>query len=477
MSFKTASAILRGGWLIQKGFVQNNVDLILNMRKGQAVDFGLSEKEEEELKATLNLCGVSMASSTRYYQVGMYSSFDTVQDNSIAVVNLLGPVLKYGDMCSYGMVDKAQLLQRVAASGKFKSIILNVDSPGGQADGTQLLADTIKNIQEYFGIPVIAVVDDGMMASAAMWIGSACAEIYATKATDTFGSIGVYMTLMDFRKYLEEMGIEMRDVYADQSTDKNKSYRDALDGDDALLKEQLNFLAATFISAVQENRGDRLNTENENPFTGKMYPAQQAADIGLIDGILPFDEILVRADTLGSSLTTNPTNQNPMFGNKFSALSALAGVAVASITAAQMDAVNKQIEAANIQGITAVLDSELETASAAATANESALAAINAVLGEGNHKPNLAEAVSALVAANADAKTDLVNMTADRDKHKADAVKYGALAGDEPTKGTQEQTDEIQDSANANAQNVFYSQADSELAALKAKRVKLPGKK
>lgn len=54
-------------------------------------------------------------------------------------------------------------------------------------------------------------------------------------------------------------------------------------------------------------------------------------------------------------------NSNDMFGNKFSKLGALAKVAAASITAQHVEDVNAQIVEAGIEGLTVVLDSELES--------------------------------------------------------------------------------------------------------------------
>lgn len=53
-------------------------------------------------------------------------------------------------------------------------------------------------------------------------------------------------------------------------------------------------------------------------------------------------------------------NQEDMFGNKFSKLSALAKV-VGAVTKEDVDAVNEQIVEAGVQGVTVVLDTELET--------------------------------------------------------------------------------------------------------------------
>lgn len=355
MSFKTLSAILKGEWLIEPQYVRQNIPLIAGLLSGKPVNFGLKEKDNEELLEKPEMALFDSSMETQAYRVGFYTNLDLIPKGSIAVVPLYGPVLKYGDMCSYGLIDKANLLSKIDASGKFKSIVLDVDSPGGQASGTQLLVDTIKNLS----IPIIAVVNDGIMASAAMWIGSACDEIYATTTTDMFGSIGVYCTIYDFNAYLEKEGIPVHEIYADKSTDKNKGYRDALKKDYAKIKEGLNFLRDSFVSGVQENRGDRLKVDKIDPFTGDMFKADDALSIGLIDGIISFPEVLSLADSYGDTQNSQSNTNINMF-NKFPKLTALKGVAVASITQDQLNAVNTEISESGIAGVTFALDSEIE---------------------------------------------------------------------------------------------------------------------
>lgn len=487
MSFRTASALKRGLFLIEPSFVHRNLNTVADLYLGKPVDFGFNERQEDELLKDMPVTPFTTLhpaehaanatyNATQVYNVGYYTRLDDIPQGSIAVVNLFGPVLKYGDMCSYGMVDKAQLLQRLAASGKFKSIILNIDSPGGQADGTQLLADAIINIRATYGIKFIAVVDDGMMASAAMWIGSACDEIFATKTTDTFGSIGVYTSLYDFTEYLAKLGVKIEDIYSDYSFDKNGAYRKALAGDQSGMKESLNFLAEAFHQAVITNRGDRLtlseikddkgNIIGREPLTGKMYTAQVAVDMGLIDGILPFDEILLRADGAGDNNQSFNPNQNTMFGNKFKNLSAMKGKKAEEVTQTQVDAANQEIVSEGIEHVSLALDSELTTAATAVTENGSVLAAINAVLGEGNHKPTLTEAFNVFAAAASKTATNLTAMTTECNNWKNKAVEYGAKDAAEPTATQQVATDDIPATGGKNA---FYSEADAELAELRNK--------
>lgn len=72
-----------------------------------------------------------------------------------------------------------------------------------------------------------------------------------------------------------------------------------------------------------------------------------------------------------SALGGESNNSKDMFGNKFSKLGALAKVAAGSVTDEQLAEVNAEIVAAGVQGVTVVLDSELEEKTGLLTTLES----------------------------------------------------------------------------------------------------------
>lgn len=305
MSFKTASAILRGRWLIDKSWAQEHLPLVLKMAKGETVDFGLKKDESTAAKVLSN-------KTASVYNVGYYTDLGRLPSGAIAMLDIIGPVTKYGDMCSYGSIDHEQTLNRLANAPNVSAIILNIDSPGGEAAGTGSLAQTIKTVSNKK--PVVALINDGIAASAAMWITSAASEIYATQKTDMLGSIGAYTTIADWNAYIESQGLPVRDIYAPQSTDKNFDYKEALKDppNDKPIEENLRVLVNEFINTIQANRGSKLTSSDWQ--TGKMYYAKDALKIGLIDGIKSFDQVIRRVNTLISQ--TQNSNSNTMAFDK-----------------------------------------------------------------------------------------------------------------------------------------------------------------
>jgi ClpP class serine protease len=280
--------------------------LIISVLKGDASFSGMfgdeSIKNPERVEATKvlsNKAGV-------VYSVGYYTDLSRIPSGAIGMVNITGPVTKYGDMCAWGSVDHVATISRLANAPNIKGIIINLDSPGGEAAGTAMLADAIKAAST--AKPVIAVIDDGIAASAGMWIASAAQEIYTTQKTDMVGSVGVYTTIADWYGYFEKEGLNVRDIYAPQSTDKNLDYKEALQGNDELVKEDLKVLAQEFIDTVRRNRAGKINGDSWT--TGKMFYSKDAIKIGLIDGQKSFDQVVRRMDTLIKS--KEQSNNNTM---------------------------------------------------------------------------------------------------------------------------------------------------------------------
>lgn len=317
MHFNTThSAILRGRWLVDKTWADAHMPLVMRMLRGEAVDFGVSPKlydddgasEEEAEKRRLPVLQCRMA-GRNVYGVSPYTNIAALPGDSIVMVTLSGPLMKNGGMCSYGMIDHAATANKLASANNVAGVIYNIDSPGGQASGTALLGEAIKNLSNTK--PVIVHINDGMAASAAMWVASAANEIYVSQKTDQVGSIGVYTTIADmYAHYQEYFKLPVKDVYAPQSTNKNKDYRDAIAGDTTALEEDLGVLADQFINTVATNRpgikGDAWKT-------GAMFYAADAKKIGLIDGIKSFGQVVQRMDALISSKQSQNKSKNMAF--------------------------------------------------------------------------------------------------------------------------------------------------------------------
>lgn len=119
-----------------------------------------------------------------------------------AILPITGPIVRRGNLMSSlsgGPMTSVELLakdfSRALEDPSFDAILLDVDSPGGEASGISELAAIIASARDEKRI--VAYVGD-LAASAAYWLASAASEIVVNR-TAAVGSIGVVMAVPDPR--------------------------------------------------------------------------------------------------------------------------------------------------------------------------------------------------------------------------------------------------------------------------------------
>jgi protease-4 len=288
------ATIFNGVWLIDPAKAEGYYPVIMSFLEGKfkADEYKKSENDEYNLLPTfVNEAGVKVLNET-----WQFDSAKITDENTTVIIPIIGAISKYDYCGDAGSNTISSFLKAAANNPNVKGIIFHIDSPGGEVDGTENLVNTIKSLDK----PTVAWVD-GMAASAAYWIASACDKIIANIASDIFGSIGVYVTFADFSKYYEERGIKIHEVYSNFSTEKNQAWKEGIKGNYDKIKENLDLYAQNFINGVKSNRAGKLNFDaKDDPFKGKVFFADKALEIGLIDEIGAFDSAYAAIEKLGN---------------------------------------------------------------------------------------------------------------------------------------------------------------------------------
>lgn len=354
-NYNLISSILAKPWLLDPRWAEANLALVASLLEGKAVNLpskpmatvpnDAPEAWQEDLMHRPRVIDVSAGT----VKASFWHSFDEAPKGSLAMIPVIGPISKYYNCGVPGSSDITRWVKAADESSKIDGILLVFDTPGGMVDGTATLADAIKNCSK----PTVGFVDDGMAASAGMWLISACDEIILSQKTDMVGSIGVYTQLADFSERLKQMGIKLHEVYAPQSTEKNADYKEGLKGNYGPIQEELSFLAETFINTIKTNREGKLNLEQADPFKGKMFFAEEAISIGLADRIGTIEDAIAscygRVGVVKSN-SKSKSNTN-MFGNKFPTLSGLKGKKAEEVSEEDITKVNAELAK---EGISAV---------------------------------------------------------------------------------------------------------------------------
>lgn len=227
---------------------------------------------------------------------------EEIPEGSVGIVSIMGPMLKYGDICSYGSDELVAFAKAFDDEPNIIGQIWRMDSGGGSVSAIAPYLDFLKSAKK----PVVTLSE--MSASANYYIASATDYIFAeNNISAMFGSIGVMVEFADFRKYYEEKGIKVHTIYADESTHKNLAFQKALEGDYKAIKdEMLNPLAVKFQQHVRAQRKGLKDVEGV--LNGKMFYAEEAKSIGLIDDIGNLEAAIDKVKFLASARSFISTN-------------------------------------------------------------------------------------------------------------------------------------------------------------------------
>lgn len=172
-----------------------------------------------------------------------------------------------------------------------KSALLVIDSPGGTVDGTSDAADAVRRFRDEK--PIVALAD-GLMASAAYWIGSAATAVYAANSTTAIGSIGVVASHVDMSEYEKKIGVKTTEIYAGKYKRIASDRAPLSDEGRATIQEHVDYLYSIFVEAVAQNRGVSVEAVLENMADGRIFVGQRAVDAGLVDGVSTMSALMAQ---------------------------------------------------------------------------------------------------------------------------------------------------------------------------------------
>lgn len=284
------SQLLNSRWLINQEVVSNYIPLFFAFLNGYKLSDTLPAKDQPYVLPC------------RAGEINIVESYDLastdIPENSVAVFPLSGEILSWKSM------KLVSQLQEADQNPNIISHLLLVNTPGGMVFYTDLAAASIKNLQK----PSVAFVMN-MAASAGMWMISGTSRIIASSPLDRIGSIGTMATIMDYSNMLKQkLGIDLFEIYADKSTEKNQHIRTLLntaltmEERTAPIREDLNFVNEVFHQTISDNL---FISRDSEVFSGKIYNAQHAIDLGLCHEINTFSYAVNYAYQLGLVNTIN----------------------------------------------------------------------------------------------------------------------------------------------------------------------------
>lgn len=221
---------------------------------------------------------------------GPVSSEPFILGDSVAVVSVVGTIEESGD--TYNQQWFLNTIDDLMADPSNQGILLYIDSPGGTVYESDEAYLKLMDYKIYTGRPIYAAITH-YGASGAYYIAAAADEIYANRNSLT-GSIGVIMgSSVDMTQLMEKLGIKMTTFHAGANKNMLSIDEPVTDEQAAIMQGILDECYNQFVDIIADSRD--MSVEAIRALAdGRIYTAQQAADNGLIDGVITYEDTLYK---------------------------------------------------------------------------------------------------------------------------------------------------------------------------------------
>ncbi|MAR57242.1 MAG: hypothetical protein CMM93_08675 [Rickettsiales bacterium] len=276
--------LLRGHWLMDPHQLEGYAPIVHGViSRGNFANVPDTQEKQEEF-TLMDVDGSEVTEASEE------------EAEKIALVKMVGPVMKYGDWCSYGATDIVKMLDRAENDKTVKGTILYVDGPGGAVSAIPPFIDFASRKKK----PIVVLSDTA--CSLHYWTACVVGDFIMGENTVSgrFGSVGVVSSFIDAKKHWEEKGYVFHDIYPTESEDKNLVFKLALEGKyDRIKEEYLSPIAKKFQAAVKEARPN-LKTDESGVLSGATFGTDKAVDIGMIDGVGNMQKAIQKVNVLAN---------------------------------------------------------------------------------------------------------------------------------------------------------------------------------
>jgi signal peptide peptidase SppA len=279
-----------------------------------------------------------------------------VTDDGVGVLGVYGVLLqRYAfdaasctSFASYQVIR--QRMDAMLADADVKAVLLEVDSPGGEAAGAHDLARALYSAAQSSGKPLWAHVNEDSF-SAAYYLTSSARRIVVPQA-GRVGSIGTVMAHVDQSRRDEKMGVSWTFVHSGKHKVDGNSHQPLSAQARKYMEAEVARLTDMFVNHVAQARS--IDAQDVRNTEAGLLAAGDARQLGLVDAVASFDDTLAELTDLVRSGARNTVS--PTTGGRAATTTAKGA------TMSHTDPAATQAAAPPMQGITEAQAAERESA-------------------------------------------------------------------------------------------------------------------
>ena len=276
-------------------------DLAIVARDRGLVDELLGRTELRDVM--IGHVGPDADDDTRYSAVGMSEYLSQLalrraskeNADNVAVIVAAGSILDGSQPPgSIGGDSTAALLEKALEDESIRAVVLRVDSGGGSAFASEVIAEEVRKLQAA-GKPVVASMGS-VAASGGYWISMDADKIYASPTTIT-GSIGIVGMFPTFQRSMAAVGVAADGVGTTPWSGQLRPDREMNDDARQLFQIVINDGYRDFINGVAAGRD--LDVDYVDKIgQGQVWSGEEAIANGLVDELGGLDAAIAGAAEL-----------------------------------------------------------------------------------------------------------------------------------------------------------------------------------
>lgn len=214
-------------------------------------------------------------------------------DGRIAVVFAEGDIVGgKGTSDQIGMERMTGLLRKMRKDDNIKAVVLRINSPGGDALASDLIASEVKRLNAVK--PVMVSMGD-VAASGGYYIAAPATRVFAQANTLT-GSIGVIGLQFGTADFLTgKLGVSFDQVATHPYANVGDPNRPISDAERAFIQKGVERVYGRFLQVVRDGRGFKDTLEVDRVARGRVWTGTDAHKLKLVDEIGGLQEAIAAA--------------------------------------------------------------------------------------------------------------------------------------------------------------------------------------
>jgi len=225
-----------------------------------------------------------------------------------------------GSTLRLGMVEEIRsIVEKAEKDDEIKALLIKMNSPGGTVTASDIIFHLLKTYKDKHKVRIYIQVMD-LAASGGYYIALAGDEIIA-HPTSLIGSIGVIALKINLQELMTKIGVSWEIVKSGDKKDFMSPFRSFTKEERELFQGAIDRLHNRFVTLIAKNRS-ALDISQVQPLAdGRVFDAEQAKDLKLIDHIGYVTDTVhrIKSDLKNSNLKLVTYHRNNDFqGNIYS---------------------------------------------------------------------------------------------------------------------------------------------------------------